>query len=270
MNGTDAQGSHLVGPLEYWKSRSIRFLPGAATLPTFFRDRHNRYTHCNSFRNLPDQQKDDFEQPLATAHSLMRQGKGEDACRLLFRARDRAVSSGDSTEACLFASVRGSYLVAMDRNREALNAYLEAEGFSDGQANQKLTTARHLLYGMSQPAKALAKVDEVLESSPNTAAVDQECRAVQGLGLLFLGRPEEAIAALEVMISELPSAQLPSLSCDLTLVEELARRRLAVAECSSYLDLVETKAGIEREKRVLDHVLRLKALLQDEAPGNDI
>ena len=192
----------------------------------------------------------------------MRLNRSEDACRLLARARDRAGAIGDSTEACLFASVRGSYLAAMDRHHDALDAYREAERISAGDPHQQLTTARHLLHGMSRPADALAKVDEVLESHHHTAAIRQECRAIQGLSRLSLGQSEEAVAALTAMSAELSSAQLPSLSCDLTLVEELARGRLAVAECRIYLDLVESRAEDDRDDRTLDRVLALNALLQ--------
>lgn len=213
---------------------------------------------------LPDQPKDAFEHPLATAHLLMRQGQGEEACQVLVRARDHAVSRGDSTEACLFASVRGSYLAAMGRDREGLDAYLEAENISGGGASQKLTTARHLLYGMCQPAKALARIDEVLESRPNNAVIYHECHAIQGLSLLFLGRSDKVIETLEAMRLELSSNQLPSLSCDLTLVEELTKRRLALDECRQYVELVEAQAESEGEKRVLDRVSDLKAHLHDE------
>lgn len=209
-----------------------------------------------------DLQRDAFEQPLAAAHRLMRQNRGEDACQLLAHARDRASADGDSTEACLFASVRGSYLAAMDRNHDALAAYQEAEKLSAGDPHQKLTTARHLLHGMSRPADALEKVDEVLESERNTVAIRQECRAIRGLSLLALGRSEKAAAALIAMSAELSSTQLPSLSCDLTLVEELVRSRLAVSECRAYLELVKSRAANDGDDRTLDRVGALNALFR--------
>ncbi len=136
---------------------------------------------------------------------------------------------------CLFASVRGSHLVALGRDREALEAYLEAERISGGNVYQRLTTARHLLHGMDQPTQALEIVAEVLETRPKDVAVRHECRAIQGLVLLFLGQIDRAVKSLVLMCSELASRQLPCLSCNLTLVEELSRRPLAVAACERYL-----------------------------------
>lgn len=204
---------------------------------------------------------DSFEAPLRAAHALMRQRRGEDACRFLAQARDEALSSGLLDDAALFSSVRGSYLVAMGRDSEALEAYLEAERLSKGDAYSRLRTARHLVSGMKQPGEALKKVSTVLEAPPEGSAVRHEIHAIRGLAFLGLDQPEQAIEELQVLCSEASPPQLPSVSWDLTLVEEFLHRHLAPQLCQRYLELVESKAKKEGETRVLERALQLKSTL---------
>jgi len=209
---------------------------------------------------------DSFEEPLRTAHALMRQRKGEEACRFLSRAKEDALSSGANDNAALFSSVRGSYLMAMGFDEEALRAYREAERLSGNDVHYRLTTARHLIVAMDRPAEALEIASAVVGfesedpavSESEVAAIRREARAIRGLALLGLDQPEKAIEELQALCSP---AQLPSLSWDLTLVEELSRRQLAPGSCRRYLDLVESKAREESEARVLEKVLEIKALL---------
>ena len=208
-----------------------------------------------------NQQKDSFEAPLGDAYRLMRSGRGEEACRLLASARDRAILEEDSGEASLFTSVRGSYLAALGQHHNALDAYLEAERLSGGGENEGLAVARHLIYGMHEPADALTRVDQMIARGLASAPADLECLALKGICHLFLGEANDSISTLKIMISKLRFLETPSLSCDLTLVEELSRKHVAAKECLVYLDLVESKAREEGNARSLARVLELKALL---------
>lgn len=212
--------------------------------------------------NTPSERPaDSFEEPLRAAYVLMREGQGEEACRFLAQAREHALSGGMLDDAALYSSVRGSYLAAMGHDSDALEAYLEAERLSDSDPHSCLITTRHLVSCMEQPGKALEKVDAILESSSVGSAVRQAARAIRGLALLALDQSEKALEELRKMCSELPSALLPSRSCDLTLVEALVRKNLAPSLCSLYLESVELRAGEEREARVLKKVLELKSYI---------
>lgn len=209
---------------------------------------------------------DSFEEPLRIAHSLMRQRKGEEACCFLLQAEERALSSGMPDDAALYSSVRGSYLVAMGRDASALEAYLGAERLSGGNTHYRLGTARHLVSAMARPEQALEIVDEVLKSETKSQSVRQEAHSIRGLAFLALEQSDRAIEELQAISLMLSLAAQPALSCDLTLVEELIRQRVAPRSCRSYLELVESIARENREERVLDNVLRLHAFLP--APGS--
>jgi len=212
-----------------------------------------------SLRN--EEIKDPFEKVLRAAHALMRRKEGEEACQVLARAKEEALARKDLDEAALYSSVRGSYLVAMGRDEEASEAYSQAEAMSQGNPHYQLTTARHLVSAMSQPGIALQKVDSALDQLDQTAgnaALSQDARAVRGLALLALGEPEKATIELSTMHRLLAETDLPSLSCDLTLVEALCRQPSARRICSRYLKLVEARARNEGETRVLNKILELK------------
>ena len=218
---------------------------------------------CASSDRLPDS----FEEPLRAAHALMRQRKGEEACRFLLQAKEHALSEGAAGDAALYSSVRGSYLVAMGRDGEALAAYEEAGQISEDNAHYQLTTARHLVVAMGEADKALEIVNSMTEfvsedpevSESEIAAIHREAHVIRGLAFLTLDQPEKAITELDAICFD--SAQPPSLARDLTLVEEFLRRRLAPALCSRYLDLVEAKAQEEEEYPVLAKVVGLKEVL---------
>jgi len=208
------------------------------------------------------------------AHALMRRQKGEEACRLLFRSKEDAQSRGANREAALFSSVRGSYLAALGRNEEALDAYLEAEQLSEDSVHDRLITARHLVGAMDRPDQALEAVnaavsfrsDDPAVSDSEVTAILAEALSIRGLAFLRLGQPEKAVQELEALHSMLSSPGLPSLSCDLTLVEELSRRRLAPRLCRRYLQLVEARAREEKERRVLERVLAVKQTVNTSDP----
>jgi hypothetical protein len=190
----------------------------------------------------------------------MRKRKGDEACRLLADATEHAISGEVLDNASLFSSVRGSYLVALGRDDEALDAYLEAERLSDGEVYHQLITARHMVTGMGQPERALKKVDPLVVAPSNDPGVRQQARAIRGMALLSLDQPDAAIDELEAICAEL-GARLPAVSLDLTLAEELVRNEVGVEICRRYLSLVQSKAQEEDEARVLAKVTELQGLL---------
>jgi tetratricopeptide (TPR) repeat protein len=208
-----------------------------------------------------EQSPDSFESTLAAAHALMRRREGDEACRLLADATERAITGETLDKASLFSSVRGSYLVALGRDDEALDAYLEAERLSGGEVYYQLTTARHMVTGVGQPERALEKVDPLVVAPSDDPGVRQQARAIRGMALLSLGQSEAAIDELEAICAELPP-RLPAVSLDLTLVEALVRNDLGVEVCWRYLSLVESKAQEDGETRVLAKVTELQGLLQ--------
>ena len=207
-----------------------------------------------------EQSPDSFESILAAAHALMRKREGEEACQLLANATERAISSEAPDYAALFSSVRGSYLIALGRDEEALDAYLEAERLSGGEVYHQLTTARHLVTGVNQPERALTKVDPLVVAPSDDPGVRQQARAIRGMALLSLDRPHAAIDELAAICTELP-ARLAAVSLDLTLVEELAQRGLGVEVCQRYLSFVESMANADGEARVLAKVAELQGIL---------
>lgn len=210
--------------------------------------------------NTPSERPPDaFESTLEAAHSLMRRKEGDEACRLLADAVERAVSSEALDHASLFSSVRGSYLVALGRNDEALAAYLEAERHSERDIYDQLTTARHLVVAMDQPKRALEKVNPLMEAIQDPAA-RQAARAIRGIALISLDQQEAAIQELKAMHTETP-AELPALSRDLTLAEVLLRNSLGAEVCRRYLALVESKAQEDGEARVLAKVAEIQSHL---------
>jgi tetratricopeptide (TPR) repeat protein len=202
---------------------------------------------------------DAFESTLEAAHSLMRRKEGDEACRLLADAAERAISSDALAHASLFSSVRGSYLVALGRNDEALAAYLEAERHSESDIYDQLITARHLVVGMNQPKRALEKVNPLMDSIQDPAA-HQAARAIRGIALVSLDQPDAAIDEMEAICEEFPVG-LPAVSLDLTLVEVLAHAGVATDVCRRYLSLVESKAKQDDDSHVLARVAELQDLL---------
>jgi tetratricopeptide (TPR) repeat protein len=198
-----------------------------------------------------------LDEAVMAAHAMFRKGKREEACYFLARKRDEAVSSGALGEASTYASIRGSYLVAMRRDSDALEAYMEAERLSEDEADSLLRTARHLIVGMKQPTQALERADAILAFEDNSYHLT--AHEIRGLALLALDQPEEASKELQTVF--LGIDQLPSQSCDLILVEALSQKHLEPELCQRYLDAVETKAREEEEDRVLKRVLKIKALL---------
>ncbi|NJO21271.1 MAG: hypothetical protein HC838_16190 [Spirulinaceae cyanobacterium RM2_2_10] len=193
---------------------------------------------------------------------MHRTGKGEEANSSFGPGTEIALASGMLDEAVLYASVNGSFLVAMGRDTEALDAYLVAENLSDGDAHSRLRTARHLLSGMKQPVEALAKVNAVLESPAiDNLLVHLEARSIRGLALLALNQNDEVVAELRAACLEVSSANLASISLDLTLVEELSRKHLATDLCCHYLELVKSKALEEGERSILKKVREINSFL---------
>lgn len=237
---------------------------------------YSRFSPWSSYKmsNPSERSPDSFEQPLMVAHSLMRQKRGAEACRFLRQAVKQALSDGMSDDAALYSSVRGSYLVAMGRDAEALEAYLQAEQLSGGNTHYSLGAARHLASAMDRPGQALEIVDAILSSETESPSVRQEAHAIRGLAFLGLDQPEQAIKELQAIRLALSQLPLPALSCDLTLVEELSRQHLAPNYCRQYLRLVESVARENREGRILDQLVRLHTLLPDSEPppadGNDL
>jgi hypothetical protein len=164
-------------------------------------------------------------------------------------------------DAALFASVRGSYRMAMGQDRAALDAYRAAQRLSGNDPHYQLSIARHLAMRLQEPAEALETVNGLLKGKPASTALRLEARAVRGLALLSLNRGEEAIEELREIPLDHGFAELPSLSCDLTLVEELSRKKLAMDLCRHYLDVVESKARAEKETRVHAAVQKVRAVL---------
>ena len=200
--------------------------------------------------------QDRFEGILDATRLLMRKGQREQACRLLAEARDRAAAEENIDEAALYASVRGSYLVAMGLEKEAQESYRDAERFSNG--NAKLISARHLIYGMGRPREGLAKAEEILANQLTEPAQRQEARAIQGLARLALDQAQEAIKSLAELLSDLLETRIPASSTDLTLVEELAKRHMAADLCRAYLDLVEERAREDQDQGALHRILAAK------------
>jgi hypothetical protein len=190
----------------------------------------------------------------------MRMRQGDEACQLLADAIERAVSGEAPDNAALFSSVRGSYLMALGRDDDALDAYLEAERLSGGEVYYQLTTARHLVTGVDQPERALQRVDPLVVAPSDDPGVRQQAPAIRGMARLSLNQPDAAIEELAAISSELP-AKLPAVSLDLTLVEGLAHRGLGVEVCRRYLSLVESKANEDGEIRVLAKVADIQSLL---------
>ena len=209
---------------------------------------------------------DSFEEPLSIAHKLMRKKKGAEACDYLLQAQSQAVSRGMTEDAALYASVRGSYLMAMGQNEDALGAYRAAERLSGNDPHYQLSTARHLVGAMGRPSQALEATnaavsfqsDDPAVSDSQVAAIQAEALSIRGLAFLGLGQPEKAVQELEALLSTLSSSGLPALSCDLTLVEEVSRHCLAPNLVQRYLELVEARARAEKESRVLERVLAVK------------
>jgi tetratricopeptide (TPR) repeat protein len=190
----------------------------------------------------------------------MRKREGDEACQLLADATERAISGEAPDNAALFSSVRGSYLMALGRDDEALDAYLEAERLSGGEVYYQLATARHLVTGVNQPERALKKVDPLVAAPSDDPGVRQQARAIRGMALLSLNQPDAAIDELEAICTELP-ARLAAVSLDLTLVEGLAQRGVGVEVCQRYLSFVESKAKEDGEARVLAKVAELQGVL---------
>jgi tetratricopeptide (TPR) repeat protein len=209
--------------------------------------------------NTPQRPPDSFEEPLMAAYTLFRKGKREEACRFLARKRDEEVTSGAREDAALYASVRGSYLVAMGRDSDALEAYLEAEELSNHESHCLLRTARHLL-SMNQPERALEKANVVMASTAADHGEIQEVNVIRGLAFLGLGLPKKAINELQTIVSHVD--HLASQSCDLMFVEALCQKNLEPELCQRYLDVVESKAREDGEERVLKRVLKSKELLK--------
>lgn len=209
---------------------------------------------------------DRFEAPLKAAHELMRAGRGDEACQFLDQAKQKAQAEGSTDDAALYSSVRGSYLAAMGRNEEALEAYQGAEQLSKSDPHYRLTTARHLLWGMSLPSEALELVDAIPDSEIENAGILLEAHAIRGLCHLAQQQEAQAIRELEAVVSLIARRMPPSLSCDLTLVEELARQRIAPDLCRDYLEQVEAQARKEEETRVVSRVAELKSLLPTRQP----
>jgi tetratricopeptide (TPR) repeat protein len=200
-----------------------------------------------------------LDEAVMAAHSMFRKGKREESCRFLAQHEEQALSHGAPDEASTYASIRGSYLVAMGRDSDALEAYLEAERFSEGAAHSVLTTARHLLSGMKQPDKALARADEVLALEDISYAMRLQAHAVRGLAFLDLDQPEDASEVLELIFEGLE--QLPAKFCNLMLVEGFLRRGFKLESCRRYLDLFESKATAEGSSRTLKEIARVRRFL---------
>ena len=198
-----------------------------------------------------------LDEAVMAAHAMFRKGKRERACWFLAQKRDEALSSDSSDAASTYASIRGSYLVAMGRDGDALEAYLEAERLSENEAHSLLRTAR-LLITLKQPEKALERANAVLACEANTYHL--AAHGTRGLALLALDQPEKASEELKTIFQGID--QLPSRSCNLMLVEALSRKQLVPELCQRYLDAVESKAIEEGEDRVLKRVLKIKALLR--------
>ena len=196
---------------------------------------------------------------LEASRLMMRNGEREKACRLLSEAADRAVSEGFLEEAAIYSSVRASYLVAMGHDEHAYRWYRAAERLSGGNAYDKLITARHLLNGLGRAEDSLAKANEVLaEQAVDDPAIRQEALAIKGLSLLGLGRDSEVCSTFAELYAYLKSTRIPAMSSDLTLVEELAGRRMCFEICRSYLGLVEARAREDHDARVLHRISAIK------------
>jgi len=220
---------------------------------------------------------DNFEEPLRAAHDLVRNGKREEACRFLLQHKERAESTGDLDDAALYSSVRGSYLVIIGADEEALEAYREAERLSGHDVHYQLTVARHLVQAMLQPRQALESVNALVKydsdnpevSESEIAAVRQEAHVIRGLSFLALGRPKGAIEELREVKHIVARGVLHPLSCDLTLVEELIRRHLVPRVCMEYLELVGAKARAASEERVLQKVDELRELVSSAGRSSE-
>ena len=202
---------------------------------------------------------DSFEPILAKAHALMRSKRGEEACIMLAEALEQARGSGDMEGAALFSSVRGSYLRALGRHAEALDAYLEAETLSGGESQYRISAARHMVFGVNQPERAIEKLSPLIKAS-QSSVLRQEAHSLRGIAFLALGKPREAVEELEGISTELGVREAPW-SRDLSLAELLVRNSLGVKACKRYLSLIAARAAAEGEAPVLDKIRGLARLL---------
>lgn len=202
----------------------------------------------------------DLESTIKGAHALVRRGRGVDACRLLAKAADRAISINALDEAAVLSNIRGSYLVALGRDDEALQAYQKAEELSPENFQFTLATARHLIFGMKRPADALNKAAAILEKATGGSVEKHEARVVRGLAFLHLDQPSAAINELDAICREIPESQ-PSISRDLTLVELLLKNNLGAETARRYLTIVEKKAHQEQEVEVLKRAKDLHKII---------
>jgi hypothetical protein len=205
--------------------------------------------------------QDRFSEILDASRVLMRKGRKEEACRLLAEARDRAASEGQPAEAALYSSVRGSYLVAMGRDSEAQESYRDAERFSNGEASDKLISARHLIYGLKRPEEGLSKAGEVLEATTVGTTVWQEATAIQGIARIAMNQPGEAVNCLKTLLARLRSTQIRASGCDLLLVDELLKQQQAGELCRAYISLAESRAREAQDHEVLARILAIKGAL---------
>jgi tetratricopeptide (TPR) repeat protein len=200
----------------------------------------------------------EFDEIDEQVDRLVREHQREQARRLLREGVDRAAAESPFW-AGHFADRLGSLLLADSRDREALEAYLEAARLDPAEPTRALSVVNCLLEFLNRPGEALERVDAALASLDEGGWVYCDARGLRGVALVRLGRMREARELFERIA--LAANRLPATSCDLRLVEELVARGECLAECRLYLDIVEAKARTERNEDVAARSMRILARL---------
>jgi hypothetical protein len=188
-----------------------------------------------------------WEATDARVAELVRLRRREEA-RQLLRAMMTQAAGESPFWAGHFADCLGSLLLADQLDREALEAFLDAERLDPTDQSRKLRTASCLLFFLNRPAEALKRLEVTLQAADPSSWIYCDARGMRGVALFRLGRREEAGQVFETIASS--AARLPASSCDLRLVDELVEGGQNLSGCRSYLDVVLQKAREEHNEDV--------------------